>query len=88
MGLSPNSPPSTHTPGDGMVTSSSLQHVNSVSKSFMYGADGAGGIASSTNQLVYLNWLSVKFIMCMHLISQSVIEDLGREYQNLTNENI
>lgn len=51
VGPSPNSPPSTHTPGDGMTTSSSMQHVNSVPKSFMYGADGAGGIASSTNQL-------------------------------------
>lgn len=52
VGPSPNSPPSTHTPGDGMTTSSSLQHVNSVSKNYMYGAEGAGGIASSTNQLV------------------------------------
>ncbi|KAL3531120.1 hypothetical protein ACH5RR_010442 [Cinchona calisaya] len=51
VGPSPNSPPSTHTPGDGMTTSSSLQHVNSVSKSFIYGADGTGGIASSANQL-------------------------------------
>ncbi|CDP03866.1 unnamed protein product [Coffea canephora] len=51
VGPSPNSPPSTHTPGDGMTTSSSMQHVNSVPKSFMYGADGAGGIASPTNQL-------------------------------------
>ena len=55
VGPSPNSPPSTHTPGDGMTTSSSMQHVNSVPKSFMYGADGAGGIASPTNQLVCLN---------------------------------
>ncbi|KAL6978786.1 hypothetical protein U1Q18_020455 [Sarracenia purpurea var. burkii] len=46
VGPSPNSPPSTHTPGDG------LQHVNSVPKSLMmYGADGAGGLTSSTNQL-------------------------------------
>lgn len=37
-----------------MATASSMQHVNSVSKSMiMYGAEGTGGIASSTNQLVY-----------------------------------
>uniref|UniRef100_A0A5B7AH06 Putative STY-L protein n=1 Tax=Davidia involucrata TaxID=16924 RepID=A0A5B7AH06_DAVIN len=48
VGPSPNSPPSTHTPGDG----SSLQHVNSVPKSLMmYGTEGAGGLGSSTNQL-------------------------------------
>lgn len=52
VGPSPNSPPSTHTPGDAMATASSMQHVNSVSKSMiMYGAEGTGGIASSTNQL-------------------------------------
>lgn len=52
VGPSPGSPQSTHTPGDGMTTTSSLQHVNSVSKSMMiYGTEGAGGIASSTNQL-------------------------------------
>ncbi|KAL6953547.1 hypothetical protein U1Q18_045646 [Sarracenia purpurea var. burkii] len=51
VGPSPNSPPSTHTPGDGITTASSLQHVNSVSKSLMmYAADGSG-LASSTNQL-------------------------------------
>ncbi|GKD94658.1 transcriptional corepressor LEUNIG_homolog isoform X1, partial [Tanacetum coccineum] len=49
-GPSPSSP--THTPGDGVTTASSLQHVNSVQKSMMmYGADGTGGLASSTNQL-------------------------------------
>lgn len=54
VGPSPNSPPSTHTPGDAMATASSMQHVNSVSKSLiMYGTEGTGGIASSTNQLVY-----------------------------------
>ncbi|XP_052170866.1 transcriptional corepressor LEUNIG_HOMOLOG-like [Diospyros lotus] len=52
VGPSPNSPPSTHTPGDGITTASSVQHVNSVPKSMMmYGADGSGGLASSTNQL-------------------------------------
>ncbi|KVI03806.1 WD40 repeat-containing protein [Cynara cardunculus var. scolymus] len=52
VGPSPSSPASTHTPGDGVTTASSLQHVNSVQKSMMmYGADGTGGIASSTNQL-------------------------------------
>lgn len=53
VGPSPSSPASTHTPGDGVTTASSLQHVNNVQKSMMmYGADGTGGIASSTNQLV------------------------------------
>ncbi|KAK9057429.1 hypothetical protein SSX86_022264 [Deinandra increscens subsp. villosa] len=52
VGPSPSSPASTHTPGDGVTTASSLQHVNNVQKSMMmYGADGTGGIASSTNQL-------------------------------------
>nr|XP_016487635.1 PREDICTED: transcriptional corepressor LEUNIG_HOMOLOG-like isoform X2 [Nicotiana tabacum]XP_018629374.1 transcriptional corepressor LEUNIG_HOMOLOG-like isoform X2 [Nicotiana tomentosiformis] len=52
VGPSPSSPASTHTPGDGMTSASSLQHVSSVSKSMMmYGGDGTGGIASSTNQL-------------------------------------
>ncbi|KAL7151742.1 hypothetical protein ABFS83_04G052000 [Erythranthe nasuta] len=52
VGPSPGSPQSTHTPGDGMNAASSLQHVNSVNKSMMiYGAEGASGIASSTNQL-------------------------------------
>ncbi|XP_071689399.1 transcriptional corepressor LEUNIG_HOMOLOG [Rutidosis leptorrhynchoides] len=51
-GPSPSSPASTHTPGDGVNTASSLQHVNNVQKSMMmYGADGTGGLASSTNQL-------------------------------------
>lgn len=51
-GPSPSSPASTHTPGDGVTTASSLQHVNNVQKSMMmYGADGTGGLASSTNQL-------------------------------------
>lgn len=55
VGPSPSSPASTHTPGDGMTSASSLQHVSSVSKSMMmYGGDGTGGIASSTNQLVKL----------------------------------
>ncbi|KAL2540749.1 LEUNIG-like protein [Abeliophyllum distichum] len=52
VGHSPNSPQSTYTPGDGMTTASSLQHVNSVPKSMMiYGAEGSGGIAATTNQL-------------------------------------
>ncbi|CAK9157852.1 unnamed protein product, partial [Ilex paraguariensis] len=51
MGPSPNSPPSTHTPGDGIPTSSSMQHANSVPKSLMYGAEGTGGLVSSTNHL-------------------------------------
>ncbi|KAL3620462.1 hypothetical protein CASFOL_035374 [Castilleja foliolosa] len=40
VGPSPGSPQSTHTPGDGMTKSM-----------MMYGTDGAGGIALSTNQL-------------------------------------
>ncbi|GAV59020.1 WD40 domain-containing protein/LisH domain-containing protein [Cephalotus follicularis] len=55
VGPSPNSQPSTpstHTPGDGVAMAGSLQHVGGVSKSMMmYGADGTGGLASSTNQL-------------------------------------
>ncbi|KAG6726132.1 hypothetical protein I3843_02G054200 [Carya illinoinensis] len=55
LGPSPNSQPSTpstHTPGDGVAMAGNLQNVGSVSKGLMmYGADGAGGLASSTNQL-------------------------------------
>ncbi|KAJ1429356.1 WD40/YVTN repeat-like-containing domain superfamily [Sesbania bispinosa] len=51
-GPSPNSPPSTHTPGDGLNTASSMQHVNSVQKSMMmYGTEATGGLASSSNLL-------------------------------------
>ncbi|XP_039138000.1 transcriptional corepressor LEUNIG_HOMOLOG-like isoform X1 [Dioscorea cayenensis subsp. rotundata] len=46
------STPSTHTPGDGMAMGGNLQHVNNMSKSLMmYGADGAGVLASSSNQM-------------------------------------
>ncbi|XP_027349196.1 transcriptional corepressor LEUNIG_HOMOLOG-like isoform X2 [Abrus precatorius] len=49
---SPNSPPSTHTPGDGLNTASSMQHANSVQKSMMmYGTEATGGLASSSNLL-------------------------------------
>ncbi|XP_062109114.1 transcriptional corepressor LEUNIG_HOMOLOG [Humulus lupulus] len=55
VGPSPNSQPSTpstHTPGDGVAMAHNLQNVNSMTKSvMMYGADGTGGLASSTNQL-------------------------------------
>ncbi|GLT55301.1 hypothetical protein SLA2020_284380 [Shorea laevis] len=55
IGPSPNSQPSTpstHTPGDGLAMAGNLQNVGSISKGLMmYGADGAGGLASSTNQL-------------------------------------
>ncbi|KAL9397706.1 hypothetical protein Peur_011959 [Populus x canadensis] len=65
VGPSPNSPPSTHTPGDGMPTTSSFQHAKSVPKrtsSFqhaksvpkslmMYGPEGTGSLASSSNIL-------------------------------------
>ncbi|KAK9289269.1 hypothetical protein L1049_017745 [Liquidambar formosana] len=55
IGPSPNSQPSTpstHTPGDGVAMAGSLQHGGGMSKSLMmYGGDGTGGLASSTNQL-------------------------------------
>lgn len=51
-GPSPNSPSSTHTPGDGLNTASSLQHVNNVQKSMMmYGTEATGGLGSSSNLL-------------------------------------
>lgn len=53
VGPSPSSPASTHTPGDGVTTASSMQNVNSVPKSLMlYGPEGMGGLASSSNLLV------------------------------------
>ncbi|WJX17493.1 hypothetical protein P8452_07405 [Trifolium repens] len=46
------STPSTHTPGDGVAMVGNLQNVAAVSKGLMmYGTEGAGGLASSTNQL-------------------------------------
>ncbi|KAL5781451.1 hypothetical protein ACOSP7_006480 [Xanthoceras sorbifolium] len=55
VGPSPNSQPSTpstHTPGDGVAMSGNLQHVSNMPKGLMmYGSDGTGGHASSTNQL-------------------------------------
>ncbi|KAK8466575.1 hypothetical protein PHAVU_008G125400 [Phaseolus vulgaris] len=49
---SPNSPPSTHTPGDGLNTANNMQHVNNVQKSMlMYGTEATGGLASSSNLL-------------------------------------
>ncbi|XP_071717476.1 transcriptional corepressor LEUNIG_HOMOLOG-like isoform X2 [Rutidosis leptorrhynchoides] len=51
-GPSPSSPASTHTPGDGINTASSMKHVNSVPNSMMmYGSDGKVGPASSKKQL-------------------------------------
>ncbi|XP_031502625.1 transcriptional corepressor LEUNIG_HOMOLOG-like isoform X2 [Nymphaea colorata] len=45
------STPSTHTPGDGLPVAGSM-HVNSMCRStIMCGADGPGGLASSSNQL-------------------------------------
>ncbi|XP_045805792.1 transcriptional corepressor LEUNIG_HOMOLOG-like isoform X3 [Trifolium pratense] len=47
------STPSTHTPGDGVAMVGNLQNVTGVSKGLMmYGTEGAGGLASSTNQLL------------------------------------
>ncbi|XVE78074.1 hypothetical protein DITRI_Ditri13aG0114900 [Diplodiscus trichospermus] len=51
VGPSPNSPPSTHTPGDAITTATSLQHVNNVSKSMIYGSDATAGLTSSSNLL-------------------------------------
>ncbi|GMJ09013.1 LEUNIG_homolog, MUCILAGE-MODIFIED 1 [Hibiscus trionum] len=51
VGPSPNSPQSTHMPGDAITTSSSLQHVNSVSKSMNYGEDSTVHLTSSSNLL-------------------------------------
>ncbi|XP_043705212.1 transcriptional corepressor LEUNIG_HOMOLOG-like isoform X4 [Telopea speciosissima] len=55
VGPSPNSPPSTpstHTPGDAVAMAGGLPHVSSMPKSLlMYGPDGTGGLASSSNQL-------------------------------------
>lgn len=55
VGPSPNSQPSTpstQTPGDGVAMSGNLQHVSNMPKGLMmYGSDGTGGHASSTNQL-------------------------------------
>ncbi|XP_048131686.1 transcriptional corepressor LEUNIG_HOMOLOG-like isoform X2 [Rhodamnia argentea] len=49
---SPSSPPSTHTPGDGVNTASSLQCTNGASKSMtIHATEGSGGPASSTNLL-------------------------------------
>ncbi|GAV70686.1 WD40 domain-containing protein/LisH domain-containing protein [Cephalotus follicularis] len=52
VGPSPNSPPSTHTPGDGMTTAGSLQHPSNVSKNLvLYGPEGTAGLDSSSNLL-------------------------------------
>ncbi|XVE72775.1 hypothetical protein DITRI_Ditri11bG0065700 [Diplodiscus trichospermus] len=51
VGPSPNSPASTHTPGDAITTATSLQPLNSVSKSMIYGADTTAGLTSSSNLL-------------------------------------
>ncbi|KAF5193116.1 Transcriptional corepressor leunig [Thalictrum thalictroides] len=52
VGPSPPSTPSTHTPGDAAAMASNVQHGNNMPKSLMiYGSDGTGGLASSSNQL-------------------------------------
>ncbi|KAI4369457.1 hypothetical protein MLD38_017894 [Melastoma candidum] len=55
IGPSPNSQPSTpstHTPGDGFSMASNVQQAASMSKGIMmYGANGLGGLTSSTNPL-------------------------------------
>ncbi|KAB2057096.1 hypothetical protein ES319_A11G147600v1 [Gossypium barbadense] len=51
VGPSPNSPPSTHLPGDAISTASSLQHVNNASKCMIYGEDSTARLSSSSNLL-------------------------------------
>ncbi|KAH1081521.1 hypothetical protein J1N35_021282 [Gossypium stocksii] len=51
VGPSPNSPPSTHLPGDAITTASSLQHVNNAYKSMIYGEDSTACLSSSSNLL-------------------------------------
>lgn len=52
---SPSSPPSTHTPGDGVNAASSLRCTNGAAKSMtIHATEGSGGPASSTNLLVWL----------------------------------
>ncbi|KAK4768213.1 hypothetical protein SAY87_003354 [Trapa incisa] len=52
MGPSPNSPPSTHTPGDGVAAASSMQRTNIAQKNrIIYGTEGNGDLASSSNLL-------------------------------------
>lgn len=52
VGPSPNSPPSTHTPGDGITTPTSMQHVNNMHKTMMMnGSEGTGSLASASNLL-------------------------------------
>ncbi|KAJ6798579.1 transcriptional corepressor LEUNIG-like protein isoform X4 [Iris pallida] len=49
---SPPSTPSTHTTGDGVAIAGNMQHANSMPKSLMmYGPDGTGGLAASSNQM-------------------------------------
>ncbi|CAN6688587.1 unnamed protein product [Malus baccata var. baccata] len=50
VGPSPSSPASTHTPGDGINTANSMQHVNSMPKSLMMYPEGTG-LPSSSNLL-------------------------------------
>ncbi|KAK1261205.1 Transcriptional corepressor LEUNIG [Acorus gramineus] len=51
--ISPPSTPSIHTSGDGGALGGGLQQVNNMPKSLMmYSTDGAGGLVSSSNQLV------------------------------------
>ncbi|PIA40164.1 hypothetical protein AQUCO_02500100v1 [Aquilegia coerulea] len=52
VGPSPPSTPSTHTPSDAAAMAGNVQHANNMPKSLMiYGSDGTGGLASSSNQL-------------------------------------
>ncbi|XP_072959288.1 transcriptional corepressor LEUNIG_HOMOLOG-like isoform X1 [Typha angustifolia] len=52
VGPSPPSTPSTHTPSDAVPMASNMQHMSIVPKgSMIYGTDGMGGLASSSNQM-------------------------------------
>ena len=50
---SPSSPPSTHTPGDGVNTGNSLpSNKGGVKSMTMYGPEGSGSLVTSSNPLV------------------------------------
>lgn len=81
VGPSPSSPASTHTPGDGMNTASSLQHGSTVPKSLMmYGTEGTVGLASSSNLLVWplqvrcTNYICV--CVCAYILSSLAAVDV------------
>lgn len=70
VGPSPSSPASTHTPGD-VINTASMQHGNGVPKSLMmYGPEGAGSLAMSSNLLVWLLQVTnVKLFLSLPLLA-------------------